>query len=105
MYSLKEAVVCMEINLQYPFSPSSEKIKSFLIPPKSLPLMSSPESKEQKNLLRNLFQSVCKSPKVIFLQDLNLTLFIFTFLILSTISSLQSMRVNQRYLNCTVLGF
>ena len=59
-------------------SPSSEKIKSFLIPPKSLPLMSSPESKEQKNLLRNFFQSVCKSPKVIFLQDLNLTLFIFT---------------------------
>ena len=57
------------------FSPSSEKIKSFFIPPKSLPLMSSPESKEQKNLLRNFFQSVCKSPKVIFLQDLKLTLF------------------------------
>ena len=41
MYSLKEAVVCMEINLQYKFSPSSEKIKSYLIPPKSLPLNSS----------------------------------------------------------------
>ena len=103
MYVLikKGAVVCMEIN----FLHHQKKIKSFLIPPKSLPLMSSPESKEQKNLLRNFFQSVCKSPKVIFLQDLNLTLFIFTFLILSTISSLQSMRVNQRYLNCTVLGF
>ena len=41
MYSLKEAVVCMEKNLQYTFSPSSEKIKSYLIPPKTLPLNSS----------------------------------------------------------------